>query len=97
MKKHFLSLSIFVFLIFACTQEKKSASPAETPVETKEVALRSDITCPQCGFTKNEMMPTEQCLLKYTCSNCKAELFAKDGDCCVFCSYGTVKCPSMNE
>src|SRR6266496_4470497 len=29
----------------------------------------------------------------YECSNCKAVLKPKPGDCCVFCSYGSVKCP----
>jgi len=95
MKKLILLFSLSVFSIVSCSEEKKSGSKEETPAETKEVSLRSDITCPECGFTKNEMMPTEQCLLKYTCEKCKTELFAREGDCCVFCSYGTVKCPSM--
>ena len=56
--------------------------------------LQSEITCPKCLHKKNEKMPTDVCLLKYTCENCKADLFPHDGDCCVFCSYGSVKCPS---
>ncbi|MEP6986943.1 MAG: GDCCVxC domain-containing (seleno)protein, partial [Chloroflexota bacterium] len=28
------------------------------------------------------------------CTNCQDVLRAKQGDCCVFCSYGSVKCPS---
>ena len=54
----------------------------------------SEITCPKCGFKKKETMPTEVCLIKYTCTKCKTDLHPKDGDCCVFCTYGTQKCPS---
>ena len=57
-------------------------------------SLQSVITCPKCGHKKTETMPTDVCLLKYTCEKCKADLFPKDSDCCVFCSYGSVKCPS---
>ena len=57
------------------------------------VALTSRITCPQCGFTKEEVMPTEACQYFYECDNCHARLTPKQGDCCVFCSYGDVPCP----
>ena len=60
----------------------------------KPEVLQSEITCPKCGHTEIETMPTDVCLLKYTCKKCKTDLFPKDGDCCVFCSYGTHKCPS---
>ena len=59
-----------------------------------EISLTSDITCPKCGFKKTETVPTDVCLLKYTCEKCKTVLSPKDDDCCVFCSYGTLKCPS---
>ena len=57
--------------------------------------LRSVITCPNCGFSKAEEMPTDNCLFFYACDNCKAMLKPLAGDCCVFCSYGTVKCPPV--
>ena len=57
-------------------------------------SLESEITCPKCKFKKKEMMPTDQCLLKYTCTNCRTELYPDEKDCCVFCTYGTHKCPS---
>lgn len=57
--------------------------------------LESAITCPQCGFSKNETMPTDQCQFLYRCSNCDTILRPKSGDCCVFCSYGSVQCPPM--
>jgi hypothetical protein len=57
--------------------------------------LESVLTCPHCGFSRQEIMPTDSCLFFYECANCKRVLHPKPGDCCVFCSYGSVKCPSM--
>jgi len=54
----------------------------------------SAITCPHCGFTKEETLPTDACQLAYDCAKCKKKILAKEGDCCVFCSYGSAKCPS---
>ncbi|MFL3662119.1 MAG: GDCCVxC domain-containing (seleno)protein, partial [Polaribacter sp.] len=33
----------------------------------------------------------------YACTHCKTVLKPKAGDCCVFCSYGTVPCPPIQE
>lgn len=57
------------------------------------VATTSHITCPQCGFTKAEEMPTNACQFLYTCTHCGVTLRPKPGDCCVFCSYGDTPCP----
>src|SRR5450759_4250943 len=38
-------------------------------------------------------MPVDACQYFYECINCKEMIKPKLGDCCVFCSYGTVKCP----
>lgn len=59
------------------------------------VTMVSEITCPKCGYRKMETMPTDVCVIKYNCEKCNAEMRPKDGDCCVFCTYGTHKCPSM--
>ena len=59
----------------------------------KTVVLRSVITCPQCQHTENETMPIDQCLFFYECPSCHARLRPRPGDCCVFCSYGSIKCP----
>ncbi|MEP6987607.1 MAG: GDCCVxC domain-containing (seleno)protein [Chloroflexota bacterium] len=58
------------------------------------IHLQSVITCPKCGFAKEETMPTDSCQFLYRCTNCQQVLRPKQGDCCVFCSYGSVKCPS---
>lgn len=61
----------------------------------KEIIYKSTVTCPECGFTKEEIMKTDSCLFFYKCDSCEKLLKPKDGDCCVFCSYGTVKCPPV--
>jgi hypothetical protein len=40
-------------------------------------------------------MPTDACQWFYDCKGCGAVLGPKAGDCCVFCSYGTVPCPPV--
>ena len=57
--------------------------------------LDSTLTCPHCGHARTERMPTDACQWFYECVACHAVLRPKPGDCCVFCSYGTVPCPSM--
>jgi hypothetical protein len=57
--------------------------------------LQSAITCPHCGFVKTETMPTDACQFFYDCTGCGAKLKPKPGDCCVFCSYGSVPCPPI--
>ncbi len=57
--------------------------------------MESVITCPKCGHRKCEEMPTDTCWFFYECAGCSALLRPKAGDCCVFCSYGSAKCPPM--
>ncbi|NHM02514.1 MerC domain-containing protein [Flavobacterium sp. KDG-16] len=61
----------------------------------KTVELKSTITCPKCGHKKSKMMPTNACEFFYECENCKTRLRPLEGDCCVYCSYGSVKCPPI--
>lgn len=42
-------------------------------------------------------MPTNSCLWFYECEQCHAVLRPKAGDCCVFCSYGSVPCPPVQH
>lgn len=71
-----------------------TASSGENKLVQNENVV-SEITCPECGHKKKETMPEDVCVIRYTCEKCKAELHPADGDCCVFCTYGTHKCPSM--
>ena len=61
----------------------------------KTIQFKSTISCPACGFSKEETMPEDACVFFYECENCKTMLKPKKGDCCVYCSYGNVKCPPI--
>lgn len=58
-----------------------------------EVEFDSTLTCPKCGHAQDLVMPTDSCLFFHPCAGCNALLSPKPGDCCVFCSYGSAKCP----
>jgi hypothetical protein len=57
--------------------------------------MQSVITCPHCRATKPETMPIDACRFFYVCTGCDATLRPRPGDCCVFCSYGSVPCPPI--
>lgn len=81
----------------ACCADSTAAGSATSSCCEKpdnQISEKSTITCPTCGFKKTETMPTEVCLLSYTCEKCNTVMHPKDGDCCVFCTYGDHKCPS---
>lgn len=59
--------------------------------------LRSTLTCPACGARTTETMVTDLCQYFYNCPVCGGLLKPKPGDCCVFCSYGDVPCPPIQE
>ena len=62
---------------------------------TSQSITHSIISCPNWGHKKAETMPTDARQFFYKCENCKTTLRPNQGDCCVYCTYGTVKCPSM--
>jgi len=62
-------------------------------VKILNIKLNSIIRCPECGFEKDEIMPLDSCVYFYKCENCQKVLRPAQGDCCVYCSYGNVKCP----
>ena len=62
-----------------------------------QIVTTSIITCPECGLKSKEEMPTDACQYFYECKHCKTLLKPKKGDCCVYCSYGTVPCPPIQE
>lgn len=101
--RYFLYLIIFLGISFSCSdkepqkvseQENDTIIVKQAGSDSTYTAVLSEITCPKCNFKKMEKMPTDVCLLKYTCTSCRSELLPKEGDCCVFCTYGTHKCPS---
>ncbi len=57
------------------------------------MVLTATITCPHCGFARVETMPATACVHFYECTGCGRLLQPNLGDCCVFCSFGSAKCP----
>jgi len=78
-------------------QRNRLHSCCNSGIDNQEhfIELRSSITCPNCAHKKDETMPTDACAYYYECEKCKSLLRPLKGDCCVYCSYGTVKCPPM--
>jgi hypothetical protein len=54
------------------------------------------ITCPVCSAQAQVPIPTDACLFFFDCPSCAARIRPKQGDCCVFCSYGDRACPSRS-
>lgn len=61
------------------------------------LVLESTLTCPECGHQSVETMPTNACLFFHECAGCGVLLKPQPGDCCVFCSYGSVPCPPIQQ
>ncbi|MCZ7401246.1 MAG: GDCCVxC domain-containing (seleno)protein [Candidatus Methanoperedens sp.] len=59
------------------------------------ISYEATITCPECGYSHLETMPSNSCLVFYKCKKCGHVMKPKEGDCCVFCSYADKKCPPM--
>src|SRR6267142_1613471 len=59
--------------------------------------LESTLTCPNCGHQSVEAMSTDACQFFYDCKGCGERLKPLAGDCCVFCSYGSVPCPPIQK
>ena len=64
---------------------------------TQQFQLYSTLTCPECGKRTKDKMPIDACQYYYECTACNALLKPKPGDCCVYCSYGDVPCPPVQE
>lgn len=98
----FILISSFLFFSCSGSGTKESIPDNTTPIKDSIVSstassTQSEITCPKCGTKKMETLPTDVCVIKYNCANCDTTLFPKEGDCCVFCTYGTHKCPSKQD
>jgi len=61
------------------------------------VQVRSTLTCPKCGHSVELEMPMDACVFFHECEGCHTQLRPFPGDCCVFCSYGSVKCPPVQN
>ena len=81
------------FIVHADDNHVHRRAPKVTP----NMILQSTITCPNCGSAKVETMPTDACQYFYNCASCGVRLKPTAGDCCVFCSYGDLPCPPVQE
>ncbi len=62
---------------------------------TAAAILESRLTCPKCGHMTLEEMSLDSCRFFHECVECHSLVRPRAGDCCVFCSYGSAKCPSI--
>lgn len=60
-----------------------------------QIRLTSILTCPHCGHSEELVMTEDACIWFHECTGCQTLLRPLPGHCCVFCSYGTVKCPPI--
>ncbi|MGD8380354.1 MAG: GDCCVxC domain-containing (seleno)protein [Gammaproteobacteria bacterium] len=63
----------------------------------QDIVTESILTCPVCGYRQAEQMPEDSCTYYWSCPGCGTLLRPRKGDCCVFCSYGTVPCPPVQK
>jgi hypothetical protein len=78
-----------------CTFDRGDSAYPTGEFDMADMQLQSVITCPQCGFAREETMPIDACIYYYECTACGELLRPRPGDCCVFCSYGSVACPPV--
>ena len=63
----------------------------------KPIVLHSTLTCPHCRAQSIQTMPVDACTFFHECAGCGVMLQPKAGDCCVFCSWGDVPCPPIQQ
>lgn len=61
------------------------------------IKLESTVTCPNCTYVSKEKMPVSVCVRFYECKGCGYIVIPLAGDCCIFCSYGDIKCPPVQK
>lgn len=97
---HILFLLLYVSVFSQCAYESDAITDHSekeeccTPEGKNKSSNTSEITCPECGHQAMEELPTDVCQIKYDCKECGTVLTPDENDCCVFCTYGTHKCPS---
>ena len=77
------------------THRERDAHDPARPAGAIDLMVRSVLTCPACGHAEELAMPTDACLFFHECVACHARMRPREGDCCVFCSFGSVPCPPV--
>jgi hypothetical protein len=57
----------------------------------------STLKCPHCGRLSRDQMPSNASVYFYQCLRCRAVFKPRPKDCCVYCSYADVPCPSAQR
>lgn len=68
-------------------------SPLLFRLRRKKIVFFSVFTCPHCGKRSRDQMQSNACVYFYPCLGCGRMVTPLPGKCCVYCSYGTEKCP----
>jgi hypothetical protein len=71
------------------------AIPRRVPPVWDGIVYTSTVTCPICGTRQQLTIPSESQLSVYHCSRCLSWLKPKQGDHCIFESYGSVPCVAI--
>jgi phage terminase large subunit GpA-like protein len=60
-----------------------------------EVLNKNSLSCPECGENQRVDMLDADYSFAYQCNSCNSIIEKKENSCCVYCSYGEVKCPTQ--
>ncbi len=60
-----------------------------------EVLYANHLICPECGEKQKVEMSSSENTLIFECCSCKEIIQTTEDECCVYCQYGEVKCPSQ--
>lgn len=66
--------------------DSRSSLPVAAPVI-------NTITCPHCSAALPTVMEEDACVIFMYCPKCHEKIEMRQGDCCVFRSYGESPCP----
>jgi hypothetical protein len=58
-----------------------------------DLVLVCSLTCPSCAATFSTDMPETETVDELACPSCGTVVVPDPGECCVFCSHGTMPCP----
>ncbi len=59
--------------------------------------IETVIKCPHCGVEQQATMTLTGKKIAHDCRFCNQTMYAKKGECCVFCSFGAIKCLGTQE
>ncbi len=59
--------------------------------------LETTISCPYCNHKMTAKMSQTSIHFLHECNNCHKILKPVKGHCCIFCSYGDIKCPNTQK